>query len=210
MTEFEISSIALQRKTLWANIILIIIAIISIEVWQCPCLLSGSSVNGGGIRQAAGSRPTAGVGAAEAPRRAGAAAVDSPAPPPIVAIPSGRHGGGGRGELWAVFAVIQTGGKQYRVAQGDILAVERLAGEVGERIAFERVLMVAEGGDLGPAAGARVTADILEHKRDAKIIVFKKKRRKKYRRRAGHRQHRTVVKIAEILAAGGAAQDGEG
>ena len=109
-----------------------------------------------------------------------------------------------------MFAVIQTGGKQYRVAQGDILAVERLAGEVGERIAFERVLMVAEGGDLGPVAGARVTADILEHKRDAKIIVFKKKRRKKYRRRAGHRQHRTVVKIAEILAAGGAAQGGEG
>ena len=203
MTEFEISSIALQEKALWTNIITMIVNIL-IVVWQC--LSSGSSVDGDGIDQAShGTHPTAGVG-----RQRPAAAVDSPAPPPIVAVPRGRHGGGGRGERWAVFAVIQTGGKQYRVAQGDILAVERLAGEVGERIAFERVLMVAEGGDLGPAAGARVTADILEHKRDAKIIVFKKKRRKKYRRRAGHRQHRTVVKIAEILAAGGAAQDGEG
>ena len=120
-----------------------------------------------------------------------------------------------------MFAVIQTGGKQYRVAEGDILAVERLAGEVGEVIAFDRVLMVArDGAPDAPdtldtfdtrAATARVTAEILEHKRDAKILIFKKKRRKTYRRRAGHRQHRTVVKIAEILAEGGPAADsGEG
>lgn len=122
-----------------------------------------------------------------------------------------------------MFAVIQTGGKQYRVAEGDILAVERLAGEVGEVIAFDRVLMVArDGAPDAPdtldtfdtrADTARVTAEILEHKRDAKILIFKKKRRKTYRRRAGHRQHRTVVKIAEILAEGGpagAADSGEG
>ncbi len=115
-----------------------------------------------------------------------------------------------------MFAVIQTGGKQYRVAEGDILAVERLAGEVGQVIAFDRVLMVATNGAGDTpdsfdtkAATARVTAEILEHKRDAKILIFKKKRRKTYRRRAGHRQHRTVVKIAEILADGGqAAADG--
>ena len=116
-----------------------------------------------------------------------------------------------------MFAVIQTGGKQYRVAEGDILAVERLAGEVGQVIAFDRVLMVAtDGAPDAPdsfdtkAGTARVTAEILEHKRDAKILIFKKKRRKTYRRRAGHRQHRTVVKIAEILADGGQAGAGGG
>ena len=103
-----------------------------------------------------------------------------------------------------MFAVIQTGGKQYRVAEGDILAVERLAGEVGEQVAFDRVLMVAAEDDLDLQGGTvRVTAEILEHKRDAKILIFKKKRRKTYRRRAGHRQHRTVVKIAHIQTTGG-------
>ncbi len=102
-----------------------------------------------------------------------------------------------------MFAVIQTGGKQYRVARDDILAVERLAGDPGASVDFDKVLMIGDDDavDLG-GDGATVKAEILEHKRAAKILVFKKKRRKKYRRRAGHRQHRTVVKITEILARG--------
>ena len=108
-----------------------------------------------------------------------------------------------------MFAVIQTGGKQYRVARDDVLAVERLAGEPGATVDFDKVLMVGDG-DAIDATGdsVTVTAEILEHKRAAKILVFKKKRRKKYRRRAGHRQWRTVVKITGILAgpAAGAAR----
>jgi large subunit ribosomal protein L21 len=107
-----------------------------------------------------------------------------------------------------MFAVIQTGGKQYRVAQNDILAVERLAGEPGDRVEFDRVLMVAGDGDIavGAAAteGARVAAEILEHARGDKVLILKKKRRKHHRRRAGHRQDQTVVRITEILAAGAA------
>jgi large subunit ribosomal protein L21 len=106
-----------------------------------------------------------------------------------------------------MYAVIKTGGKQYRVAHGDVIKVERLAGEVGQAIAFEQVLMV--GGDDGAEPrigaplleGARVTAEVLEQARAPKIIVFKKKRRKNYRRKHGHRQLQTVLRIREIAVA---------
>jgi large subunit ribosomal protein L21 len=102
-----------------------------------------------------------------------------------------------------MFAVIQTGGKQYRVAQNDILSVERLTGEPGDSVDFDRVLMVADGDDISVGVdGAMVKAEILEHNRADKVLIFKKKRRKHYRRRGGHRQQHTVVKITEIMAKG--------
>ena len=103
-----------------------------------------------------------------------------------------------------MYAVIKTGGKQYRVATNDVVIVERLAGEVGGTIEFAEVLML--GGDepkVGTplVAGAKVTGTVLEQGRGEKIIVFKKRRRKNYRRRNGHRQYQTVVRIADIVAA---------
>jgi large subunit ribosomal protein L21 len=102
-----------------------------------------------------------------------------------------------------MYAVIKSGGKQYRVASGDLVKVEKIDGGVGERVELTEVLLV--GGD-GPARigqpllpDARVTAEILEQGRGEKIIVFKKKRRKGYRRKAGHRQALTTLKISEIL-----------
>jgi len=108
-----------------------------------------------------------------------------------------------------MFAVIKTGGKQYRVAQDDIVAVERLEGEAGDTVAFDSVLMMAEGDDIKVGAGAEgalVRGEILEQKRSAKVLILKKKRRKHYRRRAGHRQYQTVVKITEILGAAAASK----
>jgi len=101
-----------------------------------------------------------------------------------------------------MFAVIRTGGKQYRVAANDTLEVERLAGEAGAQIVFSDVLVI--GGDepqLGAPliGGASVVAEIVEHKRGPKIIVFKKRRRQNSRRKRGHRQDFTLVRIAEIL-----------
>jgi large subunit ribosomal protein L21 len=105
-----------------------------------------------------------------------------------------------------MYAVIKTGGKQYRVAHGDVIKVERLAGEVGQTIAFEHVLMVGGDGDdarIGAPLldGARVTAEVLEQAKAPKIIVFKKKRRKNYRRKHGHRQFQTVLRIQDIAVA---------
>jgi large subunit ribosomal protein L21 len=102
-----------------------------------------------------------------------------------------------------MFAIVKTGGKQYRVGVGDQITVERLAGEVGAAISLDQVLAV--GGDapkIGTpvVAGAWVTAKILQQPRGTKIIVFKKKRRKNYRRKRGHRQELTVLKIEEISA----------
>ncbi|RUM88306.1 MAG: 50S ribosomal protein L21 [Thermodesulfatator sp.] len=102
-----------------------------------------------------------------------------------------------------MFAVIKTGGKQYKVAPGDTLRVEKLPGEPGETVEIAEVLLVAQGGDLKVGTpvveGARVRATILEQGRSRKIIVFKKKRRKNYRRKRGHRQPYTVLRIEEIL-----------
>jgi large subunit ribosomal protein L21 len=106
-----------------------------------------------------------------------------------------------------MYAVIKTGGKQYRVAHGDVIKVERLAGEVGQTIAFGDVLMVGGEGDgaarIGSplVAGASVTAEVLEQAKAPKVIVFKKRRRKNYRRTRGHRQLQTVLRIREIALA---------
>lgn len=105
-----------------------------------------------------------------------------------------------------MFAVIKTGGKQYRVAENDIIKIEKLDSGEGDAVAFEDVLMV--GGEDDPAVGtplvdgATVTGEVVRQSRAAKIIVFKKKRRKKYRRTAGHRQYLTEVRITGILTGG--------
>jgi large subunit ribosomal protein L21 len=107
-----------------------------------------------------------------------------------------------------MFAVIKTGGKQYRVAAEDKLKVEKLAGDAGDQVVFDNVLMV--GGDkpvIGSPLvdGATVAAEIVEQGRNRKIIIFKKRRRKNSRRKNGHRQEFTLVKITDILTDGKAA-----
>ncbi len=108
-----------------------------------------------------------------------------------------------------MFAVIRTGGKQYRVAKDDLVTVEKLAGEPGEVIDFDQVLMIGDGAEVAAGAplvaGATVSATVVEQSRAAKIIVFKKKRRHNYRRKKGHRQYQTVLRIDAIRAAGAAA-----
>ncbi len=105
-----------------------------------------------------------------------------------------------------MYAVVKTGGKQYRVAKDDILKVEKLDGEAGDVITLGDVLMVGEGADitLGEplVSGASVAAEIIEQSRARKIIVFKKRRRKNYRRKAGHRQYQTILKVTDILTDG--------
>ncbi len=104
-----------------------------------------------------------------------------------------------------MFAIIKTGGKQYRVAPGDRIVVERLAGDVGAEVALDQVLAVGNGdsGAIGRplVADASVRARIVQQPRGTKIIVFKKKRRKNYRRKHGHRQELTVLQIEEIRQA---------
>ena len=101
-----------------------------------------------------------------------------------------------------MYAVIETGGKQYRVASGDTLTVERLDAEAGKPIVFERVLFVENEGKFSvgapTVAKASVVADVVEHFRGEKKIAFKMKRRKGYHRTVGHRQELTRVKIGEI------------
>jgi large subunit ribosomal protein L21 len=107
-----------------------------------------------------------------------------------------------------MYAVIKTGGKQYRVAAGDVIKVERLNVEVGDTIELLDVLMVGgEDGDgearIGAPRleGAAVTAQVIDQAKADKIIVFKKKRRKNYRRKRGHRQMQTVLRIQDIAVA---------
>ncbi len=101
-----------------------------------------------------------------------------------------------------MYAVIRTGGKQYRVAENDIIEIEKLEGASGDKISFSEVLMVGSGSDVKIGtplvSGASVEAEILDQIRGPKIIVFKKKRRHNYRRKKGHRQHLTQVKITGI------------
>lgn len=103
-----------------------------------------------------------------------------------------------------MYAVIETGGKQYRVAPGDVIHVETVAGDKGAQVEFDRVLAV--GRDSGTllvgkdAAEARVRGTIKSQTRGEKVIVFKFKRKKQYRRTIGHRQNRTAVEISDILA----------
>lgn len=105
-----------------------------------------------------------------------------------------------------MFAVIKTGGKQYRVAAEDKLTVERTGGKIGDIIEFAEVLMVGEGADATIGSpfvdGALVTAEVVEHGRARKVIAFKKRRRQNSKRMRGHRQHQTVIRISEILTDG--------
>lgn len=104
------------------------------------------------------------------------------------------------------YAVVKTGGKQYRVAEGELVDVERLSGDVGATVTLDEVLLVSGGDDEQTRIGtpvveqAQVTAEIVEQGLDKKIIVFKKKRRKGYKRKQGHRQQQTTLKIVEIQA----------
>jgi len=101
-----------------------------------------------------------------------------------------------------MYAVIETGGKQYRVNQGDIIKVEKLPADVGEKVDFDRILMVGEGAEVKVGSpvvdGAAVSGTVVEQDRHRKIIVFKMKRRKNYRRKQGHRQDYTGVLIDKI------------
>ena len=105
-----------------------------------------------------------------------------------------------------MFAVIKTGGKQYRVAANDLLKVEKVAGAPGDTIEFTEVLMVGEGAEATVGVplvkDAVVTAEVVEQGRGAKVIAFKKRRRQNSKRTRGHRQELTTVRIAEILTAG--------
>ncbi len=102
-----------------------------------------------------------------------------------------------------MYAVIQTGGKQYRVAPGDVLRVERLTAQAGDSVTFDRVLMV--GGDSPKVGtptveGSTVTAEVEAHGKADKVTIIKFKRRQKYRRKQGHRQQYTQVRITDITA----------
>jgi large subunit ribosomal protein L21 len=105
-----------------------------------------------------------------------------------------------------MFAVIRTGGKQYRVAKDDVIRVEKLAGEPGATVTLDDVLLVGGDGAEPRAgtpvlAGASVTAELVQHTRGDKVIIFKKKRRHNYRRKNGHRQDLTVLRITGITGA---------
>ncbi len=97
-----------------------------------------------------------------------------------------------------MYAIIRTGGKQYKVNTGDVLKIEKIAGEEGSNVVFNEVL--AKGDVVGTplVSGASVKATIVKQAKADKVIVFKKKRRQNYRRKNGHRQNITIVKIAEI------------
>jgi large subunit ribosomal protein L21 len=103
-----------------------------------------------------------------------------------------------------MFAVIKTGGKQYRVEENNIIKIEKLDSVEGDAITFDHVLMIgdAKKSTVGSplVTGAKVEALILSQMRDRKVVIFKKKRRQNYRRKKGHRQHLTVVKITKIIA----------
>lgn len=102
-----------------------------------------------------------------------------------------------------MFAVIKTGGKQYKVAAGDVLEVELVAGEAGAKVEFNQVLAIGNGGDVKAGktlSGAKVIAEVVGPTRGPKLVIFKKRRRQNSRRKNGHRQHYTAVKILEIAA----------
>ncbi len=101
-----------------------------------------------------------------------------------------------------MFAVLKTGGKQYRVSAGDRLKVEKVAGEAGDTVEFSEVLMVGDTVGAPLVEGAMVAAEIVEHGRARKVIAFKKRRRQNSRRTIGHRQHFSILEITEILTDG--------
>jgi large subunit ribosomal protein L21 len=97
-----------------------------------------------------------------------------------------------------MFAVVRTGGKQYRVAAGDKIVVEKLAGEAGDTVRLDDVLLAGEGADLRSTDGLTVSAEIIAQAKADKVIVFKKRRRHNYRRKKGHRQQHTILRILSI------------
>ena len=104
-----------------------------------------------------------------------------------------------------MFAVIQTGGKQYKVAENDVIIIEKLDAEAGKTVKFGEILLCGKDGDVTVGAplvkGAEVKGEVLEQRKGDKVLVFKKKRRQTYRRKRGHRQHETVVRITGIKTA---------
>lgn len=99
-----------------------------------------------------------------------------------------------------MFAVVRAGGKQYRVAAGDKIAVEKLAGEAGDTITLGDVLLAGEGDSLSDAGKVTVSAEIIAQAKSEKVIVFKKRRRHNYRRKNGHRQQMTLLRITDVGA----------
>ncbi len=103
-----------------------------------------------------------------------------------------------------MFAVFKTGGKQYKASEGDIVRIEKVVGQAGDRVAFDNVLSLHDGSQFlvgAEAAGKSVEAEIVAQTRNDKIIVFKKKRRHNYRRKAGHKQEVTVVRFLGLAGA---------
>jgi large subunit ribosomal protein L21 len=97
-----------------------------------------------------------------------------------------------------MFAIVRTGGKQYRVAPGDKIAVEKLAGEAGDTITLGDILLAGDGGEIKDSAKVTVSAEIIAQAKSEKVIVFKKRRRHNYRRKAGHRQQLTLLRILAV------------
>nr|WP_314446815.1 50S ribosomal protein L21 [uncultured Sphingomonas sp.] len=111
-----------------------------------------------------------------------------------------------------MFAIVRTGGKQYRVSPGDKIVVEKLAGEAGDSITLSDVLLAGDGSDLKGTDGLTVAAEIIAQAKGEKVIVFKKRRRHNYRRKNGHRQQHTILKIVSVGSEGqqkAASADGE-
>ena len=104
-----------------------------------------------------------------------------------------------------MFAVVRTGGKQYRVAAGDKIVIEKIDGAAGDTIALSDVLMAGDGGEIVSASGLTVSAEIIAQAKADKVIIFKKKRRHNYRRKNGHRQQHTILKILAVGAVEGKA-----
>jgi large subunit ribosomal protein L21 len=104
-----------------------------------------------------------------------------------------------------MYAVIKTGGKQYRVSKDDVVTIEKVPGDAGATVEFDQVLMIGAGDDFKFGAplvsGAKVVAELVEHSRGPKLIAFKKRRRKNSRRKKGHRQDLSVVRITDITGA---------
>lgn len=104
-----------------------------------------------------------------------------------------------------MYAVIKTGGKQYRVSKDDVVTIEKVPGDAGAKIEFDQVLMIGSGAGVKIGApvvsGAKVTAELVEQSRGPKLIAFKKRRRKNSRRKKGHRQDLSIVRITDIAGA---------
>ncbi|MGB3753585.1 MAG: 50S ribosomal protein L21 [Parerythrobacter sp.] len=101
-----------------------------------------------------------------------------------------------------MFAIVRTGGKQYRVAAGDKIAVEKLAGDAGDTITLGDILLAGEGDAMEDVGKVTVSAEIIAQAKSEKVVVFKKKRRHNYRRKNGHRQQMTLLRITDVGSGG--------